>query len=109
MLANCVSLARLYDKEDYRLDQIRDDEPAVEIQINDEHVVEDQSDDESVVEIQIEENQAENHENEIPFVGQPQVVYDVEEDDDIQITFSSITPRHQIPADYKERAKRIKK
>ena len=65
-------------------------------------------DDEHAVEIQIEQNQAENHDNEVLFVEQPQIVYDVEEDDDIQITFASITPRYQIPVDYKERAKRIK-
>ena len=70
-------------------------------------MVEDQSDDESVVEIQIEQNQAENHDNKEPFVGQHQVVYDVEEDDDIQITFAYIKPK--VPVDWRERAKKIKR
>ena len=77
---------------------MRDDEHVVENQINDEHVVENQ----------IEQNQAENHDNEVPFVGQPQVVYDVEYVDDIQITFAHIKPRQQVPVDWKERAKGLK-
>ena len=81
----------------------------MEIPLYDENLVENQSDDESVDEIQIAQNQAENHENEVPYVGQPQIVYDIEEDDDLQITFSSITPRPKSQQITKRGQKELKK
>ena len=44
-----------------------------------------------------------------PVVPQPPVVYDVEDDPEIEITYSHIRPRHQIPSDYRERARNIKR
>ena len=64
--------------------------------------LQDQSDNESVVEVL---DQAVPVVPVVPVVIQPQVVYDVEDDADIEITYSDIRPMHEIPADYRERAK----
>ena len=104
ILANCVRVARLDDEEEFELNQMREEEQELNQMRDDEHVVENQIDDEHVV-----ENQAENYGNEVQFVGEHRVVYDVDDDDDLQITFACIKPRHQVPVDWRERAKKIKR
>ena len=44
-----------------------------------------------------------------PVVPQPPVVYDVEDDPEIEVTFSRIRPRYQIPSNYREIARNIKR
>ena len=91
ILANCVSVLGLDNEEEQDLDQIRDEE----------HVLENQ--------IVNEQDQAENDDNEVQIEGEHQIVYDVEDDDDIQITFENIEPEPQIPKDWRDRLKNIKK
>ena len=101
ILANCVRVAGLDNKEEYDLDQMREEEQELDQIINDKHVLENQ--------IIMEQDQAENYDNEVQFVGEHQVVYDVDDDDDLQITFAYIKPRQQVPVDWKDRLKKIKK
>ena len=100
-VANCVRVAGLDNKDEYDLDQMREEEQELDQIINDEHVLENQ--------IVIEQDQAENYDNEVQFVGEHRVVYDVDDDDDLQIMFACIKPRHQVPVDWRERAKKIKR
>ena len=67
-------------------------------------------DEEHVLENQIvnEQDQAENDDNEVQIECENQIVYDVEDDDDIQITFENIEPEPQVPKDWRDRLKNIK-
>ena len=83
------------------MDQMREEEQKLDQIRNDEHVLENQ--------IVIEQDQAENDDNEVQIEGEHWIVYDVEDDNDLQITFENIEPEPQVPKDWRDRLKNIKK
>ena len=44
-----------------------------------------------------------------PVVPQPPVRYDIENDPEIEIIYSKVGPRYQIPSDYRRRARHLKR